>query len=1017
MVQVEPGQSAAVLSKSQGAKLGDRPLLIAITGAFTAEPVAESLAFWLQELNIQGKIEFAPYNQVFQQLLDPASLLSNNHHGVNVVLVRLEDWQRYSNNDETAADTSPSVYAKIEQTVLDFVLALKAVAARTATPNLVYLCPSSPSTKADPEVQAFSHRMETLIVSELAGINGLYIVPSEELIASYPVATYYNPEGDELGHIPYVPLFFAALGTVLARKIYAIQSPPHKVIVLDCDQTLWKGVCGEDGVMGIELDPPRKALHDFMAAQYEAGMLICLCSKNNEEDVVEVFERCLHMPLKRHHIVSWRINWNPKSENLKSLAEELNLGLDSFIFIDDNPVECAEVQANCPEVLTLQLPQNPDEIPRFIQHIWAFDRLRTTAEDQQRTSLYRQNLQRQGLQSQALNLEDFLVGLGLEIKISPLAPSYLSRVAQLTQRTNQFNMTTIRRSEQEIHQCQSGQLECLIVEVCDRFGDYGLVGVILFATDADRLEVDTFLLSCRVLGRGVEHRMLAQLAEIAKGRGKTRVNIPYMPTEKNQPALNFLNQVGIAFKQPLGEGYSFQFPVEYARAVVYNPQAADSEMSTLPLQVVQPQVRTRAALDEKSTRLNRIATELYSAQQVFDQIESQKCLRPDLERPFVPPQTETEQQLAQIWMQLLRLDKVGIQDNFFELGGTSLLAVQLFTQIEKILGKKRPLVTLLQAPTIEQLSTILCQEEQSAFWSSLVALQPAGSKPPLFCIGGVGGSVLYFRGLSNNLGLDQPVYGLQAKGLDGKQDPHTRIEDMAADYIKEIRTFQPNGPYFLGGHSAGGLVALEMAQQLQMQGQKVALLALFDTSTPKVLNHIPSVWDQASFHLFNLRELEPKKKLTYVLRILKASLKYRIKNNSKKIASLVGLYSKPLVPQFKIPDALPQEFRRPEILLIFQVNDRAARNYVPQVYTGQVTLFKVTDEPKSATLLRYPLLGWDQLAAGGLEVHEVPGVHAFIGSLLSEPHVKVLAEKLKACLDKAQTDGCNPISSTEIPGS
>ena len=564
-------------------------------------------------------------------------------------------------------------------------------------------------------------------------------------------------------------------------------------------------------------------------------------------------------------------------------------------------------------------------------------------------------------------------------------------------------MTTIRRSEQEIHQCQLGQLECLMVEVCDRFGDYGLVGVMLFATDAEHLEVDTFLLSCRVLGRGVEHRMLAQLAEIAAGRGKTRVNIRYIPTAKNQPALNFLNQIGIAFQQPWGEGYSFQFPVEYARAVVYNPQVADSKVSTLPeLQVVQPQVRTRAALEEKSTRLSRIANELYSAQQVFDQIESQKCLRPDLERSFVPPQTATEQQLAQIWMQLLRLDKVGIQDNFFELGGTSLLAVQLFTQIEQILGKKRPLVTLLQAPTIEQLSNILCEEDQSV-WSSLVALQPAGSKPPLFCIGGVGGSVLYFRGLLNHLGLDQPVYGLQAKGLDGKQDPHTRIEDMAADYIKEIRAFQPHGPYFLGGHSAGGLVALEMAQQLQVQGQKVALLALFDTSTPQVLNHIPSVWDQAYFHLFNLRELKPKKKLAYVLRILKASLKHQIKNNSKKLAILVGLRSK-LVPQFKVPDALPQEFRRPEILLLFQVNERAARNYVPQVYLGQVTLFKVTDEPKSATSLRYPLLGWDKLAAGGLEVHDVPGVHAFMGSLLSEPHVRVLAAKLKVCLDKAQAD-------------
>ncbi len=986
-------ESVEVPSQSQVA-LVEQPQTIAIAATFTAEPVADSLAFWMQELKIPGNIEFAPYNQVFQQLLDPTSLLSSNHHGINVVLVRIEDWQRYSNN----ADVSVNAYNKIEQTVQDLVLALKAVAARTATPYLVCLCPSPLTAVADPEAHACFNRMEALIVSELTHISGLYVIPSEKLIATYPVATYYDPQGDKLGHIPFVPLFFAALGTVLARMIYAILSPPHKVIVLDCDQTLWKGVCGEDGVMGIELDPPRKALHDFMVAQYDAGMLICLCSKNNEEDVVEVFERRLEMPLRRDHIISWRVNWNAKSENLKSLALELNLGLDSFIFIDDNPVECAEVQANCPEVLTLQLPQNPDEIPRFLQHIWAFDRLKITAEDQQRTFLYKQNLQRDRLRQQALTLEDFLVGLGLEIEISPLAPLHLARVAQLTQRTNQFNLTTIRRSEQEIQQlCFSGKLECLVVEVRDRFGDYGLVGVILFATGGDTIRVDTFLLSCRVLGRGVEHRMLARLAEIAQSRGQNWVDVPYVPTEKNQPALNFLNQVGIAFKQPLGEGYSFQLPMDYAAAVVYSPQTTGSDPSALEARVVQVSARA-CGLDGKSTRLSWIATELYSAQQVFNQIESQKRQRPDLLRPFVPPQTENEQQLAQIWTELLRVEQVGIQDNFFELGGTSLLAVRLFTQIENTFGKKLPLATLLQAPTIEQLSNILCQEEWSAPWSSLLAIQAAGSLPPLFCIGGAGGDVLYFRDLSNHLGLEQPVYGLQAQGLDGKQPPHTRIEDMANHYIKEIRTFQPEGPYFLAGHSAGGLVAFEMAQQLQMQGQKVALLALFDPSTPEVLNYIPSFWDKASSHLINLVQLEPKKQLTYVLR----RLKYHSKNVSKKIATRVGLRSKHPLPQdLGGPEFLPQDLRR-----MFKLNEQAARDYKPQSYQGRVTLFKATNEPSSITLLatsrRYPLLGWDSLAAEGVEVHEVPGGHAFEGSLLSEPHVRGLAEKLKACLETSR---------------
>ncbi len=952
--------------------MAEQPLLIAITATFTAEPVADSLGFWLQELNIPAFIEFAPYNQIFQQLLDPASLVSSNHHGINVVLLRLEDWQTYSN--------SASVHAKIEQTVQDLVLALKAVAARTATPNLVCVCPSSPTVMAEPEAQAFFNRMEALLVSELAGVSGLYLIPSTELIATYPVANYYNPQGDKLGHIPFTPLFFAALGTVLARKMYAIQSPPYKVVVLDCDQTLWKGVCGEDGVMGITIDPPRKALQDFMVAQYEAGVLICLCSKNNEAEVVEVFERRLDMPLKRNHIVSWRINWNTKSENLKSLANELNLGLDSFIFIDDNPVECAEVNFNCPEVLTLLLPQNPEEIPRFLQHIWAFDRLKKTAEDKQRTSLYRHNLERDRLRQQALNLEDFLVGLGLKIEISPMAPMHLARVAQLTQRTNQFNLTTIRRTEQEIHQLEKQGLECLVVEVGDRFGDYGLVGVILFATDTDALHVDTFLLSCRVLGRGVEHHMLAQLAEIAKVRGLTRIDFPYVPTQKNQPALNFLNSVGIEFKQ----GYSFQFPVEYARAVVYNPQAAASEMSALPSQVVQTSTSLGSQFYSKSTRLSRIATELYSAQQVFNQLESQLRQRPELQKPFVPPRTETEQQLALIWMKLLRVDQVGIKDNFFELGGNSVLAVQLFTQIEKIFGKNLPLVTLIQATTIEQLASVLIQQEWSTLWSSLVVIQPRGTKPPIFLLHAISGNALYYSTLAAHLEPEQPIYALQAQSLDGKQPPLTRIEDMAAYYIKQIYSVQPEGPYFLGGSSFGGVLAFEMAYQLHAQGHKIALLALFDVISPKY--NVFSFRNRAARNLQLGRE--------YILARVKEKINSLKSMNQERMQKIASKFS-PTMDR-PVPDVSRDIFFE-----VATANIQALADYVPQVYPFKVTLFRAINQPKGSSWYHDAQLGWGELATGGVEIYQVPGDHL---SLMAETDVRVLAEKFKVCLNEAQAN-------------
>jgi acyl carrier protein len=239
--------------------------------------------------------------------------------------------------------------------------------------------------------------------------------------------------------------------------------------------------------------------------------------------------------------------------------------------------------------------------------------------------------------------------------------------------------------------------------------------------------------------------------------------------------------------------------------------------------------------------------------------------RPALERPFVAPQDTLELQLTKIWEQVLSIQPIGVKDNFFELGGNSLLAVRLFAQIEQIFSKKLPLATFFQAPTVEQLACILRDEEWSAPWQSLVAIQPKGSKPPFFCMHPRQGNVFCYYKMVHYLGEDQPFYGLQARGLDGKQTPYTRIEDMAADYIEEIQTIQPFGAYFLGGYSFGGLVAYEMARQLHAQGQKVAMLTLFDTyNTPGEWFKSLPFHARVSRHLSKLLRLELKDKLTYV---------------------------------------------------------------------------------------------------------------------------------------------------------
>jgi FkbH-like protein len=657
--------------------------LVAIAATFVAEPIYQSLSFWLEELKMPHSIAFAPYNQVVQQLLDSSSLFATNRNGVNIVLARVEDWQR-DQTDPTSATTRRNV----EQNARDLVRALTAASTRSATPHLVFLCPPSPRVTTDPGQLAFFEQIERLILSELCDVQGVHVVTSAALTAAYPVADYYDSQSDKLAHVPYTTLAFTALGTAVARKMNATGNACYKVIVVDGDQTLWGGICGEDGPFGVEFGVEQKAMQEFLVEQHNAGMLVCLCSMNNEEDVTEVFRLRTEMSLKREHFAAWRTNWRAKSENIKSLAEELNVGLESIVFIDDDHVACAEVQAQCPEVLTLQLPQ-PNTIPSFLRHLWLFDRLKVTREASERTMLYRQQAQREQFREGSPTLKDFLSSLDLQIEISPLTAQQVARAAELMQRTNQFNLNTIRRSEAEIQAlCQSGGAECIVVRVEDRFGDYGLVGLMIFKLGSDALSVNSFLLSCRALGRGVEHRMLSALGEAAKQRGIGWVEITYFPTRKNIPARNFLESNAVNFEVLQSDGSSFfRIPAEFAATLSFDPSAVaqargvtDGALSgVLPPSTAAQVVSVRT----QPPPFRKIAVERYDAEQIQKAISAQNRKRPELATAFVAPRSPMEKKMAVLWSELLEIDQIGVNDDFFNLGGHSLLAMQLLSRIRE----------------------------------------------------------------------------------------------------------------------------------------------------------------------------------------------------------------------------------------------------------------------------------------------------------------------------------------------
>jgi FkbH-like protein len=371
------------------------------------------------------------------------------------------------------------------------------------------------------------------------------------------------------------------------------------------------------------------------------------------------------MPLASSDFAARRINWETKSANLASLADELELGLDSFILVDDNAKEADEAHAGAPGVLALALPEQAAEIPEFLRHVWAFDRALVTEEDRRRPELYAQRAARVEAERSAASLEEFLASLGLKVQIAPLAAGDAERVAQLTQRTNQMNATCIRRSAAEIQRLAA---QCLTVRVSDRFGSYGLAGAIVFRADGGALAVDTFLLSCRALGRGVEHQMLARLGEIAKERGLARVEVPFVAGQRNRPALLFLKSL----RQPEADGM-FRFTAAEAAAVVHNPG----------LRVEAGPTPSPPRAENSSVPYLRIATELRTPAQVLEHMRA-GTRRAGAVGENGAPRTALERDLAALWAELLNVSAVGIHDNFFELGGHSLLAVQLLSRVRQI---------------------------------------------------------------------------------------------------------------------------------------------------------------------------------------------------------------------------------------------------------------------------------------------------------------------------------------------
>jgi FkbH-like protein len=371
------------------------------------------------------------------------------------------------------------------------------------------------------------------------------VLDYDALVARHGRARWHDERKWLTARMPIASDCLPIFASALARALLALRGPPRKVLVLDLDNTLWGGIVGEDGFAGLKLsaEHPGAAYQAVQRAAKDLaarGVLLAVASKNNPADAAEVLEKHPGMLLRPRDFAAQRINWNDKAQSLREIAAELNLGTDALVFMDDNPAERERIRGELPEVYVLELPEDPMSWAAALRDCPGFERAATTDEDRARAQQYAEQRQRAALSQTAGSVDEYLRSLEMVLRIARVGPVSLARAAQLTQKTNQYNLTTRRRSEDELRAllAQPGAA-AFTYAVADRFGDNGIVGLAIVRSQGAALQLDTFLMSCRVIGRTVETAMLAHLLRHARASGASHLEGWFTPTAKNAPARDF----------------------------------------------------------------------------------------------------------------------------------------------------------------------------------------------------------------------------------------------------------------------------------------------------------------------------------------------------------------------------------------------------------------------------------------------------------------------------------------------
>lgn len=530
---------------------GVAPLRVALLRSVTAELLIPSLVANLAECGFAAEVQIGQLGNIAAECLSPDSFVRAQPFDAVMIFALAEHVLPDAFDPSAHPDDEPlnDFLSQIERLAASFggVVVICNFTLPVALTAAVLHAHQPASGRY--RIQEANRRL-----AEFAAAHPNVLVCDLDALASeVGRSRFWSPRDLITSMQPLTPDGLASLSRRLAELCVLYKRTPIKCIVLDCDNTLWGGVIGEDGLDGIQLGEtyPGTAFEAFqrqLSQLNRVGFLLALNSKNNEPDVLAVFEKHPRMVLKLDQIAAMRVNWQDKASNMQELAEELNIGLDSFLFIDDSDFEINFLRERLPQVTCLQTPRQPWELPMLLPRVPWLDRIRVTAEDRKKAKMYAEEAQRRQFKSSSGDIRDYLHGLKIELRFEPFdAAKHVARAAQLTQKTNQFNLTTRRYTEAELLAMQQAGTHIYLASLQDRFGEYGRIAMAILKPTGEPgvCALDVFLMSCRVIGRGVEDSFLRMAAERMKTAGFTRLRAEFIPTAKNAVSAGFLASAGL----------------------------------------------------------------------------------------------------------------------------------------------------------------------------------------------------------------------------------------------------------------------------------------------------------------------------------------------------------------------------------------------------------------------------------------------------------------------------------------